>query len=344
MSAKNINESTVWLDNSRIIAMVAVVLLHVATIVMVSNDIGSNYWWFGNIYNSLVRWCVPVFVMLSGALLLDPHKQEDLSTFYRKRASRILIPILTWSFFFLSWRFIKGSLQGDPPKILELLGNLVSGNPYEHMWFLYMILGLYLFTPFFRKIVTSTTKQEFNILIIATFSLAAINHFYTSFTATESKLFINWFLLYIPFFFVGHRIRNTTVQPPKSILWVTFLTSTSLTALGCYVRAISQNLPLDSYFYGYLSLTVIPMSISVMYLLKTWNTPILNNTFTKKLSLFTLGIYLIHLLFLEGIIKIGYATKIHPVASVPVVTGITFMLAFTGTWILSKIPYLKKSI
>lgn len=324
--------------------MVAVVMLHVATIVMDVNEIGSTYWWFGNIYNSLVRWCVPVFVMISGSLLLDPHKQEDLSTFYRKRISRLLLPITTWSILFLSWRFLKGTVKGSAPTGLELLGKLIAGNPYEHMWFLYMILGLYLFTPFFRKVIASNTPKELNLLITATFSLAAVNHIYTSFTASGSKLFINWFLLYIPFFLLGHRIRTAEFQPPKIMLWSIFLLSSALTAIGCFILAVQNNLPSGLYFYGYLSLTVIPMSISIMYLLRDWNSPILNSNFTHRLSLLTLGIYLIHPVILEAIIHTGYATKIHPIFSVPIVTGIIFITAGIGAWILSHIPYLKKSI
>src|SRR3989304_5868153 len=84
----------IWLDNARISAIFAVVLLHVAYGVVIENDIGTNYWWFANIFDSSARWCVPVFVMISGALLLDSSKNEDSLTFYKKRLSRILLPVL----------------------------------------------------------------------------------------------------------------------------------------------------------------------------------------------------------------------------------------------------------
>lgn len=56
----------VWLDNARIAAIFAVVLLHVAAEIVNGTAIGSEFWWFGNIYDSLVRWCVPIFVLESG--------------------------------------------------------------------------------------------------------------------------------------------------------------------------------------------------------------------------------------------------------------------------------------
>lgn len=49
-----------WLDNSRIFAIIAVVILHVASIPVVRAPIGSEYWWYGNIYDSLLRWSVPL--------------------------------------------------------------------------------------------------------------------------------------------------------------------------------------------------------------------------------------------------------------------------------------------
>ena len=150
----------IWLDNSRIIAIFAVVMLHVAAGVVTGTDIGTTNWWFGNIYDSGVRWSVPVFVMISGALLLDPNKKEDLLTFYKKRLSKIFIPILIWTFLFLIWAFLKGQISGNEISIIHLLKRILSGKPHYHMWFLYMILCLYLFTPFFRKVIINSTRKE----------------------------------------------------------------------------------------------------------------------------------------------------------------------------------------
>jgi len=193
---------TIWLDNARIIACFSVIFLHISAGFVVGNNVGTEYWWIGNFYDSAVRWCVPVFVMISGALLLDPRKQEDLATFYTKRISRILIPIIFWSVFYLVWGYLKGVLKGNKPPIIDLLKKLLSGIPYSHMWFLYMIIGLYLFTPFFRKIVTYSSKKELLILTTITFVMTMFNSAYNTFMAAgELKLFINWFLLFIPFFF-----------------------------------------------------------------------------------------------------------------------------------------------
>lgn len=335
----------VWLDNSKILAIYAVVFLHVSAGVVVGSAVGSEYWWLGNIYDSAVRWCVPVFVMVSGALLLDPKKQESLLNFYIKRLSRILVPILVWSVFFLAWSFFKSALKGDDLTSMELFKKLLSGKPYYHMWFLYMILSLYLFTPFFRKIARYSSNKELIFLIVISFIISALNYAYGKFSSGGTKLFINWFLLYIPFFFLGYFIRQDNNNHSKIVLWSIFIISVICTFTGCYIVSVNTNFNNGLYFYGYLSVTVIPMSVSFMYILKAWNKPIINSSFTRNLSTLTLGIYLIHPIILEVITYKQYgAMSFHPIISIPVTTSIVFIISTSIVYIVYKIPFLRRVI
>jgi len=335
----------IWLDNSRIISIYAVVFLHVSAGVVLGNDVGTEYWWVGNVYDSAVRWCVPVFVMISGALLLDPKKQEDLVTFYTKRLSRILVPIIFWSAFFLAWTFLKGAMKGNELTAVDLLKKLLSGKPYYHMWFLYMIIGMYLFTPFFRKIVAHSSKNELLVFIAIAFVIAIANYAYGKFFSGGSKLFINWFLLYVPFFFLGYLIRQDNRNPKKSILWSLFITSMIFTFYGCYIVAMNSSLKHGLYFYGYLSVSVIPMSISLMYILKSWNKPVISSSFTKKLSILTLGIYFVHPVILEIMNAMQYGTGIfHPIVSIPVVTFIVFGVSTGIVYIIYRIPFIRRVV
>ncbi|MEZ4526983.1 MAG: acyltransferase family protein [Desulfobacterales bacterium] len=335
----------IWLDNSRIIAAFAAVFLHTAAALVKGSYIGTEYWWTGNFYDSFVRWCVPVFVMISGALLLDPGKKEDLKTFYRKRASKIAVPVLFWSAFFSLWTMLKGMIKQDIPSLFDIIKEVGSGTPYYHMWFLYMIIPLYLVTPFFRKIIVTSTRAELTLLVVFIFLMAALNAAFSKIFPCGSELFTNWFLSYIQYFFLGHLIRTSNRRFPKTILWGVFLLSVCLTAFGVYIVAVDINLNTGLYFRGYLSITVIPMSISIMYLLKSWTIPVINEKFTKKLALLTFGIYLIHPIVLE-IIKysnIGLL-NFHPVASIPVTALIVFALSLIASWGIDQVPYLNHVI
>ncbi|GAB7209335.1 acyltransferase [Dickeya oryzae] len=98
-----------WLYIARIVSTFAVIVLHISAYTVSLAELGSLSWWAGNIYDSLTRWCVPVFVMISGALLLSPEKNETLSFFYKKRMSRIF---LSTGFFGPFFFYFMGYSQG----------------------------------------------------------------------------------------------------------------------------------------------------------------------------------------------------------------------------------------
>jgi surface polysaccharide O-acyltransferase-like enzyme len=88
----------VWIDALRLISVSAVVGLHAAVPAVLSfGKIHEFDWWIGNIFDSSVRWCVPVFVMITGALLLNPRHRADVLGFYRKKIPRIPVPLVFWS-------------------------------------------------------------------------------------------------------------------------------------------------------------------------------------------------------------------------------------------------------
>jgi surface polysaccharide O-acyltransferase-like enzyme len=334
-----------WLNNSRIAAIFGVVFLHTANGVVKGSAIGSDYWWIGNLCDSLARWCVPVFVMISGALLLDPGRKEDLKTFYRKRVSRILIPVMFWSLFFLLWRTFKGAVEGDPPSFVSLLKLLLGGTPYYHMWFLYMIMTLYIFTPFCRKIVANSSRKEMTTYIALAFLMGALNTVYAKLVSVDSRLFTNWFLSYIPFFFLGYMVRTSSRRIPRPVLWSVFLLSSFLTALGCYVVSAGRDPDAGLYFYRYLSVTVIPMSVSAMYLLRSWTRPIVSERFTASLSLLTLGVYLIHPVFLDTVEYLGFGPlSFHPAVSIPAIACITFGASLIASFAISRVPHVRRVI
>lgn len=213
------------------------------------------------------------------------------------------------------------------------------------MWFLYMIINLYLFTTFFRKIIANSSRNELHVIVIFTFLIAMKNAFCIKVFYEESKLFLNWFLSYIPYFFAGYLIRTDNRNYPKVLLWSVFLFSVWLTAIRSYIEATNKDLHKDFYFYDYLSITVIPMSLSVMYLLKSWKTPVVSEIFSKTLSALTLGIYLIHPIFLEAIEYAGFGPlSLYPLVSIPIIAIVAFSSSLGGAWVIYRLPYLKRVI
>lgn len=335
----------VWLDNSRIISIFAVILLHVSATFVIGKEVGTESWWFGNVYDSLVRWCVPVFVMISGALLLDPNKHDDLRSFYTKRLLRIVIPILFWSFIFSILVYWRSVANGNEITIWDLINRLLSGIPYYHMWFLYMILGLYLFAPFFCRIVVNLSKQEFIFFIAILFILSALNFAYSKSLPGGSGLFINKFLSYVPFFFMGYYIRQDNNFLQEIILWGVFLISFLLTFFCCTFFSIIYGSDFGLYFYGYLSVNVIAMSISIMYLFKGWSKPIFKYSINRKISFLTFGVYCVHPIVLSVFDYNQHAVVVyHPIISIFFLVFSVFVVSLCIAYFFSNIPYLRRTI
>jgi surface polysaccharide O-acyltransferase-like enzyme len=336
----------VWVDNSRILAILAVVILHVAaTVVSGMSNLSSSQWWIGNIYDAIVRWCVPVFVMLSGALLLSDNKTESISSFYKKRVARLLVPILFWSLFFLVWTFFKGKIKGSSPSLLLLGKILLSGRPYDHMWFLYMIIGLYFVTPFVRILIRITPKKELNLFVVSIFLIAVLNEIYNAFFDIKDGFFIKWFLIYLPYFITGHLIDTSESKLSKKVVLLIFSLSVILTAWGCFLLGEYGGLAKGLYFYNYLSVTVIPMSICTMFIFKEMTKPLIGIKFVRYFSNMVLGIYLIHpiiidLLKFSGVNVIDYNVLI----SIPLISLWVFIMSSLVVWIIQHIPFINKIV
>lgn len=188
------NNRIVWLDVIRCVAMLMVIGVHCIDPFYISPAMRGipEYTQWASIYGSLLRPSVPLFVMLTGLLLL-PVKQQPLGTFYKKRIYRVLFPFLIWSVLYSMFPWFTGVI-GLPKEIIgdffcytqghesqSLTDSLkdVAMIPFNfshkenHMWYIYLLIGLYLYMPFFSAWVekaNNKTKQVFlSIWIVSLF-------------------------------------------------------------------------------------------------------------------------------------------------------------------------------
>lgn len=167
----------VWLDVVRLVAMFTVVCCHCTDPFNfypgTAPDIDEIKFW-GAAYGSVLRPCVPLFVMITGALLL-PVRGET-GSFYKKRIPRVLWPFLLWSVLYALFPWILGLLgfasetlitffpySGEDAMRQSLSVSLgyVAQIPFNfspiavHMWYIYLLIGLYLYLPVFSAWVES---------------------------------------------------------------------------------------------------------------------------------------------------------------------------------------------
>ena len=136
-----------WADLCRVVAIFGVVLIHAcgAAALYQYGKIPQVDWLSANFLDSLVRCSAPLFVMLSGALLLKPGDKPVTIRQIARRINKVLFPLLTWNVAFLLY---VSYYTGMPINWLSMLGK----PPMYHLWFVYMIIGIYILLPVLQAI------------------------------------------------------------------------------------------------------------------------------------------------------------------------------------------------
>jgi surface polysaccharide O-acyltransferase-like enzyme len=335
-------------DALRVWGAIAVVLIHVSVQgELTPESVHSGLWWVCNIINSLCRWAVPVFVMLSGALLLPP-KDETISSFYKKRAKRVLYPLFFWSIFYVLFNNRPTDLGA-----LSLMKHFVivflTSRPYYHLYFLFITVGLYLFVPIFRVITAHTDRQMLSTMAAIALGIASVEAAWRATTNDELNAFSR-FVPYIGYFFLGFLLRNASLNAAKMRLYgVYFLSSVTVTAVVGAIGIARWGADKKAfYIYDNFSPTTIVMSVCVFLFFSTIaskTSPILNlnKPAYDWLSKTTFGVYVIHPFFLVLLLRYNICQPQTP-SYLLVCTVLVTAASLLTTLILQRIPLLKEFV
>jgi len=333
-----------WAEALRTIATISVIFLHaVAEILYQYGSISSSVWWTGNIYDSLFRFCVPVFVMLTGVLMLN--RTHELSDFLRKRFSRIILPFLFWSIIYALYAWINKTLEGQEVNLLKtlkwLIRQFLHGASF-HFWYIYMIIGIYLFIPILSKWIQNATEKEIlYFLFIWFFTLIVgqpvLSGFKTNIDLTYFSGFIGYLVLGY-YLSINSFTANKRVTNLISLFFI--IVGFLITAFGTYFLSFSDK-KFNGYFYNNFALSVLMSSIGVFMLFKNSqiNSPIAIKTI-KFINKYSYGVYLAHILVLSllKIYGIDYSFM-NPIFSVPITTFICLVISTIIIYTINKLPY-----
>jgi surface polysaccharide O-acyltransferase-like enzyme len=348
-------------DLIRTIAIIGVILLHVSgRWIITPQEINQltplefSTWAAVDIYQSLAALGVPLFIMLTGALLLQPGKNESLSVFFKKRWIRIGLPFLFWCVVYFAWDFLVMKI----PFTAEVIILGILNGPYTQFWYLYVLAGLYLLTPILRIFITHADKKiikYFVILWVIGVSLLPFFGLFTIYTLSSNVFTITG---YVGFFVLGTYLTSIHI-PRRSTLWTLMVSGIALTAIGTYALAATVGGTEMYFFQQYFSLTIILTSVSLFLLLLTIKPkpnaiqkeprPSKVNILIKAISQNTLAIFFIHVMIIEAI-QLGFfgftinRDTLNPVIEAPLLTLIVLFVSLAIILILKRIPYLNKLI
>lgn len=325
------DQNPLALDNLRAIATIAVIVLHASSPALYKfNKISPAQWWFSNIIDSSVRFSVPVFLMLSGHLLYN-KTYTSTKEFLLKRLKRIMPPFLFWSAVYLLLNIYTGTIPAAAIKQL-------STGTYYHLWYVYMIIGIYLCMPFMQKWVVGASANEllFFLTIWLCIGLLQIPTFANHIPAMSIISFLGYLGYTVLGFFIGKYRLNVVNKIPVYTIGLT------ITAV-CTCLVSTYNHKFNGLFYNYLMPNVVLMAIGVYHF---YDDRTIKNERVLKIfsgiSLNSFGIYLLHPLLLFFMDKYGINSMLlHPVIGILLTTTIALALSYCIIALLKKLPLVR---
>ena len=144
-----------FLDVLRVLATCAVVLMHVLTGATDVTDasIMPEYRSLLLSVMDLVTWCVPIFLLISGYLFMNPERTLTYPVMIKKYCRRIALAILLFGIPYAASELVVAERTFRVMMIPEALKMTLTGHTWSHMWYLYLILFLYLITPLLKKVL-----------------------------------------------------------------------------------------------------------------------------------------------------------------------------------------------
>ncbi|MBR1736530.1 MAG: acyltransferase family protein [Firmicutes bacterium] len=259
-------------DIVRITAILLVVMVHVsAYLVIYYPDTSGITFQTANIFNGIGRAGVPLFLLLSGALLLNEDKPFDARRFYKKSFGGICLLLIFRMLFYAAWRGIElPILKGDKPDIMVFVDYLIRLNgDYPHLWYLQMLVGTYLAVPVLRLFVKKENKNYILGFIIVAFIAQIITNTLNVFTIdTEytikdfvTRYHFEYATGYIPFLLIGWYLETF---PPKHIAAFTAAGIAALILIILVVQFCIDDIPnLRGYVSGVNNLPGIIYGIGI---------------------------------------------------------------------------------
>lgn len=336
-----------WIDLVRAVAVFQVVLVHLSYVIFFKEEVLSSNWQAANFYDSFSRMGVPLFFMASGYLLLG--KREPIIEFFRKRLVKVGIPTLFWTAAYLLWS-VEAYTNGTMSPLgvaLSMLKAIYTGNVEIHLWFLYILIGIYAIVPVLRVFVSAATRRDLIYFVAMWFLATPLLELVQRFSGLQTTLVIPVVPGYVGYFVTGYLLAEVNLGKRGLIL----------SALGCIIAIavifVGTSLlspaaaPIDIYFYSYFSPPTVLASICGFLLLKHvgYNLGVASG-WIRTLAGTAFGIYLIHIFVVEllrkGILGFRiYSWQGPSIYMIPLTAVAVYILSFALVFAMQKIPFVK---
>lgn len=344
------NEKINCIEILRIVSMISVVLLHITSTAWFYVEQNTATWYIYNAMRCTCKWGVTVFVMISGAVFLR-KEYISIRMLWGKYIKRIAEILIFWSFVYAILPLFKTIIYNGNMENWNIWGGVKSFILGEnHLWYLYMCIGLYMMIPFMKEISNDKNLLTYFIILSILFTIIIpscqkVSIFRDSvWNQFLGKFSIQMVIGYPLYFFLGYYWIFTGAKSNWRYLLYVFAGMVYLISIFLTARSGGKHFLVDGTMsIGNFIITnavfVFGMKLSERLIyyrnLQIW---------INKAASFSLGIYLVHMLFVRSVTKWVTTSFTNPWLVVGVITIIVMGGSFVMCYIIKKIPILCKLV
>ncbi|OEF26109.1 acyltransferase [Vibrio rumoiensis] len=298
------NQRVFFFDLLRCVAAVAVIAIHV--LAPYRHELGVisfSDWATAVSVNGVSRWAVPVFIMISGALLLTDTRPFNFKYYVQRRLGKVLVPFVVWSLFYV---YLSGwtATGFDVSVSQQVLRDSLTHETYYHLGFFYYFIPLYLLIPFFQIFV----RYVDDTTLFATVGLWLLCT--TMFLFSIDGPWSNQYFLYSGYLLLGYVLYQKIPLTSAAVSAIALLGIVALIATVGMV--IYGSLEAGEYTVGrwlsYKTLNTV-LAASMVFMVCRFYGERLSGKARKVVgfvSTYSLGIYILHPIFLWPMKNFGW--------------------------------------
>lgn len=341
-------------DVMRIVAVLSVVLIHAADGFLDPAVNGTAGFLAANFFDSISRLAVPIFLMISGALMLDEDKVITQKKMLRS-AWNIFFLLVVWSVLYAI--FDQGAshfLKDKPFSFNNLIRAIIQGH--FHLWYLFVLISLYLITPVLRLFIKRDNVKMVGyyllLVLIIYFCVPFVNYFVDRITGGENVVssYVDQYQFcfgsqYLAFYILGWFLSNVEIsQKRRNILYCCGLLGVVATVL---FTKLFYDYPtkITNYFHTVAALPNFFYSVAVFVAIFYWfkDKDLSGHPILLKLSQLSFGVYIVHSAILSICLEL---TSFIDIIALRICLSFVSasILSFVATFCMSMIPGIKKLI
>lgn len=325
-----------YINNLRVLATILVIFIHVSSLYISSlglTHVSEDYLQY-QFTHTFCSCAVAVFVMISGALLLDRKDEISFDRIVKHYIPRIAGVLILFG---LPMCMIELLAADRYVPLYMLLGksiyNLITGQCWTHMWYLYMLIGLYLITPLLHKFILTSTEKDHTwlavVLLIMGFAIPNLRS-YTSMPFSNYLILPSFITTYYLGFYIKRYILDKKFAPYIAWVMIVFYIG------WCYYQALTGKMQYGPQYIPSVLVAIAFFCIAHQHTIL----PNLNAFFSK----YCFCIYIIHAVILQVAFKAIHIEQIltlTPIFNMIIVTIVTFITSLLIAIVLKKIAPFK---